>query len=467
MPPEPFLTQPRLSWRFPAVFWVANVAELFERAAYYGMFIAITLFLTKNVGFDDIQTGDVCAVFASSLYLLPILMGALSDKMGFRVSLMLAFALLTVGYFILAAVPTKPGAVLALAVIAFGGAFVKPVISGTVAKCSDDAHRARAFSLFYWMINIGSFTGKTVAAPLRQQLGLEYINYYAAAMSLAAFVWIAFFYWPKRTDEPQRSFREVLVGLARVVRNVRFMALIVIVAGFWTIQTQLYSSMPKYILRLLGDAAKPEWLANINPFVVVLCVVPITQLLARVRAENAIGLGLFIISVSALSISLSSVLESVAGRAISVFGLTTLQPITIMVVLGIGMQGLAECCLSPKFLEYVSRQAPKGQEGLYMGYQNLPTAFSYILGFVLSGRLIDRFCPDPAKLPAPVFEQWKEAIATGGPLPEVYAHAHYIWYAFAGIGLSACLALCVFRLVTTRLDRVAIAISGGAAGTSG
>ncbi len=450
---EPFHVPPALSWRFPRVFWVANVAELFERAAFYGMFICLTVFLTQKVGFDDVRTGDICAVFASSLYLLPLLMGALSDKIGFRAALMLAFALLTAGYLILAACPTKPGAVLALAVIAFGGAFVKPVIAGTVAKCSDDAHRVRAFSIFYWMINIGGFTGKSVAAPLRQRLGLEYINYYAAGMALVAFVWVSLLYWPKRTDGPVRSLGEVLLGLARVVRNGRFMTLIVIVAGFWTIQSQLYSSMPKYILRLLGDAARPEWLANINPFVVVLCVVPITQLIARFRAENAIGVGLVLISFSAFSISLSSGLESMAGRSISIFGLVALQPITVMVIIGIALQGIAECFLSPKFLEYVSRQAPKGQEGLYMGYQNLPNALSYLLGFVLSGRLIDKFCPDPTKLPAPVHEQWKAAIASGGPLPDVYAHAHYIWFVFAGIGVAAFLALCVFRWVTNRLDQ--------------
>ena len=32
---------PTETWRFPRAFWVANVIELFERAAYYGMFIAL------------------------------------------------------------------------------------------------------------------------------------------------------------------------------------------------------------------------------------------------------------------------------------------------------------------------------------------------------------------------------------------------------------------------------------------
>ena len=53
---DDFLQKPdRLSWRFPATFWHANTAELFERAAFYGMFIALVLFLTRKVGFTDVE----------------------------------------------------------------------------------------------------------------------------------------------------------------------------------------------------------------------------------------------------------------------------------------------------------------------------------------------------------------------------------------------------------------------------
>ena len=181
----------KLSWRFPTTFWFANAAELFERAAFYGMFIALALFLTRKVGFSDVEAGYVAAAFSSILYLLPTFMGAMADKIGFRRALMLAFALLTVGYFLLGAFPVKAMTLVSLALIMLGGAIVKPVISGTAAKCSDERHRARAFSIFYMVVNIGSFLGKTVAAPVRQNLGLEYINFYASLMALMALIVVA------------------------------------------------------------------------------------------------------------------------------------------------------------------------------------------------------------------------------------------------------------------------------------
>lgn len=430
----------KLSWRFPKIFWTANLIELFERAAYYGMFIALTLYLTKSVGFSDIETGWIVAVFASMIYFLPTIFGAWSDKMGFKKSLLLAFALLTVGYALLGASQLKTMALVSLFLILLGASFIKPVITGTVVKCSDDAHRARAFSLFYQMVNIGSFTGKTFAKPLRTHLGLEYINYYAASMALVAFFITLFFFKNVDSSGMGKSTKELFSGLLRVVKNIRFMALILIAAGFWAIQGQLYATMPKYTIRMIGEGASPEWLANINPFIVVLFVVPITHLVRRLRPVNSIAISLFLIPLSSLTIALSPILESFFGPSISVVGKIAMHPITIMMILGIALQGLAECFFSPRYLEFASKQAPEGEVGLYMGYSYLNTFFAWFVGFALSGYLLDAFCPDPKKVSPEL-------------LPTAYAHAHYIWYVYAGIGVAAFFCLLLYKYVTDRIDK--------------
>lgn len=444
--------EPRLTWRYPARFWIANVGELFERAAYYGMFISLTLYLSRVVEFSDREAGVVSGTFAAVLYLMPLFMGALADKIGFRRALMAAFALLAIGYLLMGAVPGKVSTLVALGFVAIGGAIVKPVISGTVSLSSDDTNRARAFSIFYFMVNVGSFTGKTVAAPLREYWSLEHIMYYASAMAVCGFIVTALFYRHEDTPGTAKRPSEVLTGLFKVVLNFRFMALIVIIAGFWLIQGQLYASIPKYVLRLQGEAAKPEWLANINPLIVVLLVVPITHMVRNLKPVISIGIGLFIIPLAALSIALTPMLEGIAGSLID-FGAFTLHPLTVMAIVGIAMIGLAECFLSPKFLEFASKQAPPGEEGLYMGYQNLTVFIAWFVGFILAGDLLVRYCPDPATLPEAVQRQWETAIATGSALPEAYAHAHYIWFVFAAIGGAAFVALWIFWLVTSWLDK--------------
>lgn len=432
-------TTAKLSWHFPKAFWTANFIELFERCSYYAAFIAMTLYLTNSVGFTDIETGYVIACFAALIYFMPIFMGLLADRIGFRAALIMAFVLLTAGYALLGAFQLKMTALASLGLIMLGGAAVKSIITGTVAKCSDEAHRARAFSIFYQMVNIGSFTGKSVAKPLRTMLGLEYINYFAAASAFVALILVILFYRSPLVAGTKKTFKETVEGLKKVVSNFRFMALILITAGFWTIQGQIYATMPKYTIRMIGPQASPEWLANINPLMVVLFVIPITHLVRKLRPISSIGIAMFMIPISALTISLSPVLERAFGTSISIASIA-FHPITIMMVIGIAIQGLAECFLSPRYLEFASRQAPKNEEGLYMGYSHLHTFFAWFVGFIISGYLLNAFCPDP-KTVAP------ENMATA------YAHAHYIWYVFAGIGLAAFCMLLIYKTVTDRIDR--------------
>jgi len=429
----------KLSWKFPKEFWVANSVELFERCSYYAMFIALTLYLTDSVGFTDIETGYIIACFAALIYLMPIFMGILADRIGFRSALILAFVILTGGYALLGGFQLKSTALFSLAMIMLGGAAVKAIITGTVAKCSDEHHRARAFSIFYQIVNIGSFTGKSFAKPLRINLGLEYINYFAAVSAFIALIIIILFYRSPLIRGTKKTFGEVIQGLKKVLSNFRFMALILITAGFWTIQGQMYATMPKYTIRLIGQHASPEWLANINPLVVVLCVIPITHLARKLKPVTSIGIAMLMIPFTALIFSLSPVLQKIAGDSINIFGLP-FHPITIMMVLGIAFQGLAECFLSPRYLEFASKQAPKNEEGLYMGYSHLHTFFAWFIGFVISGYLLNAFCPDP-KTVAP------ENMATA------YAHAYYIWYVFVVIGFAAFFMLLLYKHITERIDK--------------
>ncbi|MFT4669266.1 MAG: dipeptide/tripeptide permease [Ulvibacter sp.] len=90
---------------FPKIFWIGNGVELFERAAYYSVFVVITLYLSRTLGFDDIEAAWISGSFSAGLYFLPTFTGTLADGMGFKKALLLAFSLLTAGYSGLAIFP--------------------------------------------------------------------------------------------------------------------------------------------------------------------------------------------------------------------------------------------------------------------------------------------------------------------------------------------------------------------------
>jgi MFS family permease len=65
---------------------------------------------------------------------------------------------------------------------------------------------------------------------------------------------------------------------------------------------------------------------------------------------------------------------------------TTVGFIVTLVVLAFG-----EITQSARYYEYISRLAPSGQEGLYMGYAFLPIAIGYFIAGPLGGYLLYYF----------------------------------------------------------------------------
>lgn len=467
--------------KFSKAFWVANSVELLERLAYYAVFIVLTIYLSNVWGFTDIEAGLISGTFSALLYFLPTFVGAYADKIGFRSSIIIAFTLLTVGYFGLGIFPTMfenaglvhYGAgtgngmfsaffedrglvtfghdteftgligsaqqwtiVPILALIVIGGAFIKSVISGTVARETTEETRARGYAIFYMMVNIGAFTGKTVVDPLRKSLGdigLVYLNYFSASMTLIALVAVYFFYQSANTTGQGKSFSDVMKALVKVCKNGRLIVLILIVSGFWMVQQQMYATMPKYVIRLVGQEASPGWIANVNPLVVFLLVNLITSLMKKRSALSSMMVGMFIIPISALVMATGGMM----GDSL-VFGV--IHPVTLMMIIGIAFQAVAECFISPRFLEYFSLQSPKGEEGLYLGFSHLHSFVSSILAFGISGFLLEKYCPDPKNFAS------AEAYASATE------HAYYIWIFFFGVGLVSAIALIIYGIVTRKMD---------------
>ena len=443
---------------FTRAFWVSNTVELFERMAYYAVFIVLTIYLSSILGFNDFEASMISGLFSGGLYLLPIFSGAYADKIGFRKSMIIAFSLLSIGYLGLGVFPTLLEAaglvsygattrfnglpdsssrwiiVPILFILMIGGSFIKSIISASVAKETTEATRARGYSIFYMMVNVGAFTGKTIIDPLRNVIGEQayiYINYFSGAMTVIALLAVILLYKSTHTAGEGKSMREIGQGFLRIITNWRLLILILIVTGFWMVQQQLYATMPKYVLRLAGEGASPSWYANVNPLVVVLTVNLVTRMMRKRTALTSMTVGMFIMPVSALCMASGNMLDGSS----TILGM---HPVAFMMVVGIVFQGLAETFISPRFLEYFSLQAPKGEEGLYLGFSHLHSFLSSIFGFGLSGFLLSKYCPEPTLFAS--HEEWLAASA----------NAHYIWYYFGAIALVSAIALIVYGQVVKR-----------------
>ncbi|MCK4538413.1 MAG: MFS transporter [Candidatus Krumholzibacteria bacterium] len=445
--------------KFPRTFWTANIIELFERLAYYGMNVILVLYLTRRVGFSVEMSATITGAFIASLYLLPIPAGAISDKIGFRNGLFIAFSVLAMGYAVLGLFPSKPTVLLALGLIAIGGAFVKPVISGTVKKTSPEGFSKIGFSIFYMVVNIGGFAGKIVAKALRQDLGhwlsasnfealknwvyanvppfgitpgiaeraaaqhppmtpdafldmlkwqgfgMQMICLFSVVMAVVALLFVAFsFKEPDRSDEPARSVSKTFADMFKVFLDLKFVSFIVIFAGFDLMFWQLYLSVPTYIVTHISETAPMEYIVAINPGMIIVLQMVIAAMVTKMKPIGNMALGM----------------------AISVVGMVMmgLLPTLWGVCFAIAVFAIGEMTFAPRFLDYVSTLAPKGKIGLYLGFAYMRSFLANLIGGPLSGHLLGKYCPasgprDPSKM----------------------------WFTFAAIGLAALVALFFYNKI--------------------
>ena len=228
--------------------------------AYYAVFIVLTIYLSNILGFNDFESSMISGLFSGGLYLLPIFTGAYADKIGFRKSMIIAFSLLSIGYLGLGLLPTlleTAGLVEYGETTRFSGLpdsndrwMIVPVLfvyHGRRFRSSSLSYRdrwlrkqqrlpvARGYSIFYMMVNIGAFTGKTVVDPLRNVIGEQayiYINYFSATMTVLALLAVILLYKSAHTAGEGKSMREIGQGFLRIITNWRLLILILIVTGF-------------------------------------------------------------------------------------------------------------------------------------------------------------------------------------------------------------------------------------------
>ena len=409
---------------FERSFWVANVSEIFERLAYYGSFASLANYLHETLDFPTQQTGTLTGIFGGMVWFLAIFGGAMADKLGFRRALSLAYLILTASYFLLGSIgapwlaPVRNAAPLELFVAfllilpALGISLVKPSVVGTTARASKENVRTLGYSIYYTMVNIGGAAGPLVASLARRHLGAGKIFYIAAAVVFVMFfLVVTLFREPKRSDDvPKPSVGETLRNFVTVMGNPKFMIFLLIFTGYWIVFWQQWIVMPVYLHEYVNKAIDVELVLVTDSILVMKCTIVVNYLLRKVAAFSAIVLGTLV----------SSLCWLVLVWKPSMWG-----AVAAVAVLAIG-----EIIQQPRYYEYISRLAPPGQQGTYMGFAFLPLGIGSLIGGWFGGKMLHYFGEQMGK-------------------PE------YAWYAITLVGLVTTMLLWIYDRIVRPVENAA------------
>lgn len=412
---------------YPRVFWIANVMELFERGAYYGLNSVLAIYLTNSVaegglGFTEQSVGFLQGLIYAATYIIPILGGALADRYGYRRMLLVAFSFLASGYFIAGQMSSYGAVFTALLVMATGAGLFKPIISGTIARTTTEENSGFGFGIYYWMINLGAFLAPLIVSYLK---GFSWTwvfmasSLYCGLMLLPA---VFLFRDPPRPANT-RTIREVLTGAAEVLADARFMLMIFVYSGFWILYFQNFGS----VLWFLRDFVNPE---PVNAFFAGLGIA-LKFDAEHVTVINAGTIILLQVFVSRLVKNVRPLRAMVIGMSLGVLGFVCLSFATNawIFILGIAVFSIGEMTAHPKYYSYVGLVAPHDRKAVYMGYAFLYGVIGSLIGSNLGGLLYEAML--------------KPLVGTQAPEGEF----RVFWLIFAGLGLLAMAGLMVYNRV--------------------
>jgi MFS family permease len=319
------------------------------------------------------------------VWFLAVIGGAVADRLGFRRALSAAYLILTIAYFMLGSIgatwlaPVRDHLSL-VALVAFvlilpalGVALVKPSVVGTTARASKENVRSVGYSIYYTLVNVGSTAGPLLAS-WAQQHGIVENVFRIAALSvfLMFFVVLFFFKEPRAANEGKKaSLSEVGKNFLTVLSNPRFMLFLLIFTGYWIVFWQEFIALPLYISAYIDPNADTARILATDPIVVICFTMVIGFLTKGMQAFHAIVLGTLITSVA--------------------FILLIVHPSVWMAVATLVVVAIGEIVQQPRYYDYISRLAPAGQQGTYMGFAFLPLGIGSFVAGPFSGWLMHHF----------------------------------------------------------------------------
>jgi len=386
--------------------------ELFERWAWYGFYMAFALYLTLSkgsgaLGFSQAQKGAIMGTGTMLLYFLPIITGAIADRIGYKKVLILSFVTYIIGYYMVGNFESYEAVFFAYIFLASAGALFKPIISAMIAKTTDEESSSIGFGIFYMMINIGGFIGPFISG-LVYKTSWDLVFYMSMITVGINFILVFFFFKePGREENEDTFFVSVWKALKNIfitLKDVKYVLFLIIMAGFWTAFNQLYYSFPIFLddwvdldrislfLGFSPGTITAVTVTSLDAFFIILLQLFVSTIAMKYRPLNAMITGILILSVGLL------------------FMFTGQNP--WIAIFGILIFAVGEMASSPKFTEYIGRIAPADKKALYMGTSFLPIAAGHWMAGILSGDLYARQAEKFTLLQ-------KELVTRGLQLPEI------------------------------------------------
>ena len=410
---------------FPRNFWTAILMEFFERGSYYGVMSVLSVYLVLSrdeggLAFSKESVGAIKSVITPLLYFLPILSGALGDRFGYRKILFFAFFSMSLGYLFAGFSDTYITIFSSMILVALGAGFFKPMIAGTIARLTDESNSALGFGIYYWSINLGAFLFPLILVPWLKSISWNYIFFMAAIGTGWLLLLNLFVYKEPTANRTSRTLGQVFAEMLGVLKDFRFILMIVIYSGFWIMYFQVYDSVLWYLKEKVDMT---PFNSLVNSFLSLFMSNPDWKFDSEhVTVMNAGAIILLQLVISALVRKTKPLPTMILGISLGSLGMGMLAiaPNAWIFLASMFIFTLGEMIAHPKFISYVGIIAPQDKKAVYQGYSFLYGVIGSGVGGILGASLYVLFV-------------------------EKMAQPSLLWLTFSGIGVLTIIGLLLYN----------------------
>jgi len=390
-----------------------------ERFSFYGMRSILTVYMAQVLLLERHAAEASYHYFVMACYLTPLVGGWLADRYWGRYRVILWLSLgYVAGHLAIAALETRAGLALGLALIAIGSGGIKPCVSAYLGDqfSPQQGHLlGRVYGLFYWMVNMGSFMATLLIPEMLARFGPAVaFAVPGVLMGAALLVFVAgrslYVDVPPTGPNPHSFLRVVFTAVRRRRERapgghwldaararhppdavdgaravLRIAGVFGAITGFWALFDQHGASWviqaSQMDLKVGGAELRPSQLSALNP-VMVLAIIPALQKGLypwlerrglRMTALGKITAGMFVTASSFVAMAALQALLDLGSK-----------PHALWQVIPYLLLTAGEVMVSVTGLEFAYREAPAHMKSTIMSIWFLTVAAGNLLTALVS-----------------------------------------------------------------------------------
>lgn len=335
-------------------------------AGFYFVFPIIGVHFVGQLGWAAAVVGLALGLRQVSQQGLGLFGGSLSDRFGAKPLIVGGMLLRAAGYAAMAYAETPTQLFASCILSGLGGSLFEPARGALVVKLTRPAERNRFISM---MLTVEAAAG--VLGALTGTFLLTFDFYWVAMGGCAVFVLAAL---ANVTILPRYRLATpgtgALSAIRAPLRDWPFVALVLILSGYYILQVQLMLMLPVLVTQIAGTPSAVAWMHSMDAVLALFLLYPLARLGERYFSEeHRLLAGLGVMTASLASIAL-------VDSTCAVFGL----------VAAFYTGGLIA---EPARESLVARYASVKARASYIGLSKIGLAIGGLVGYVAGGHLLD------------------------------------------------------------------------------